>query len=84
MVTQVFDELIKSLKKDVGVGKFGYILSGDFNIEPHFPSYHLLSEGKLDDEQISRIQTVDYIKWAIETQAPPKVVSHTINTGFEL
>ena len=77
MATQTLDSFVTSVKRDIGEGTVGHVLSGDFNAEPHFPLYHLLSEGELCEGQSSRLQTVDYIKWSSMTQEPPETVSQS-------
>lgn len=50
-----------------------FILCGDFNIDPHYPAYHLLKDGKLSEEQFSILQTVDYLRFPEDIEKPHQV-----------
>lgn len=75
MATQALNSFIASVKTDVKGGSFHHIFSGDFNSEPSFPVYHLLSEGKLTKKQWSKLKTVDYIRWPSVVAKPPRELS---------
>ena len=75
MATQALHSFIASIKTEVNSGSFRHIFSGDFNSEPSFPVYHLLSEGKLTEKQWSKLRTVDYIRWPSAVAKPPHEVS---------
>ena len=50
-----------------------YVLCGDFNIEPHYPAYKLLKERKLNDDEFSKLQTVDYLGFPVNAERPKQV-----------
>ena len=56
-----------------------HILCGDFNIEPHFPAYPLLKEGRLSEKEMEVLKSVEYIRWApvIEQSSQVKEVCYT-------
>ena len=51
-----------------------HILCGDFNIEPHFPAYQLLREGRLNDKEIRTLKSVDYIRFSPAVEPPSQVL----------
>ena len=59
-----------------------YVLCGDFNIEPHYPAYELLNEGKLNDDEFSKLQTVDYLGFPAVAERP-KQVFNKLELKFE-
>ena len=73
LVTQAMDDLIKSMEAQGE--QVAHILCGDFNIEPHFPAYEFLKEGRLTDKEFGRLKTVDYIYFGDEfpDEQPTKV-----------
>ena len=50
-----------------------HILCGDFNIEPHFPAYQLLKEGRLSEKEMEALKSVEYIRWAPDIEQPSQV-----------
>ena len=50
-----------------------HILCGDFNIEPEFPAYQLVREGRLNDEEMKTLKGVDYIRFKPEVELPSQV-----------
>ena len=50
-----------------------HILCGDFNIEPHFPAYQLLKEGRLSVREMEALKSVEYIRWAPDIEQPSQV-----------
>ena len=58
-----------------------HILCGDFNIEPQFPAYQLLREGRLDDKEMRTLKGVDYIRWGADMEPPSKVFSSGCKSG---
>jgi len=50
-----------------------HILCGDFNIEPQFPAYQLVREGRLNDEEMKTLKGVDYIRFKPEVEPPSQV-----------
>ena len=38
-----------------------HILCGDFKIEPHFPAYEVLKEGRLCEKEMEALKSVEYI-----------------------
>lgn len=55
--------------------RVAYVLCGDFNIEPHYPAYELLKERKLNDDEFSKLQTVDYLGFPVNVERPKQVHS---------
>lgn len=71
LVTQHVHDMVTSLRsQDKHVA---YILCGDFNVEPHFPAYHLLKDGKLTEEQFCKLQTVEYLSFPADIERPHQV-----------
>lgn len=62
MSTQALHAFVESLPSS-DTDEVSYVLCGDFNIEPDFPAYKILSEGGLKDADAEMIQDVKYIKW---------------------
>ena len=54
-------------------GHVSHILCGDFNIEPHFPAYQLLKEGRLSEKEMEALKSVEYIRWAPDIEQPSQV-----------
>ena len=54
-------------------GHVSHILCGDFNIEPHFPAYQLLKEGRLSEKEMEALKSVEYIRWAPDIEEPSQV-----------
>ena len=54
-------------------GQVSHILCGDFNIEPHFPAYQLLKEGRLSEKEMEALKSVEYIRWAADIEQPSQV-----------
>ena len=54
-------------------GHVSDILCGDFNIEPHFPAYRLLKEGRLSEKEMEALKSVEYIRWAPDIEQPSQV-----------
>ena len=54
-------------------GHVSHILCGDFNIEPHFPAYQLLKEGRLSVREMEALKSVEYIRWAPDIEQPSQV-----------
>ena len=54
-------------------GHVSQILCGDFNIEPHFPAYQLLKEGRLSEKEMEALKSVEYIRWAADIEQPSQV-----------
>lgn len=75
MVTNALGDMVKSLESQGE--QVAHILCGDFNIEPQFPAYKLLEEGKLTDKELSRLYGVDYIRWSPDIEAPSQVLVFT-------
>ncbi|KAJ7376380.1 hypothetical protein OS493_034901 [Desmophyllum pertusum] len=77
LVTQALRDMVTALRsQDKHVA---YILCGDFNIDPHYPAYHLLKDGKLSEEQFCKLQTVDYLKFAADVEKPHQVLPEQIS-----
>lgn len=55
-----------------------YILCGDFNVEPHYPFYKLLSTGTLDAKDIDNLASYDYVNQYPGTTLPDKVSTHAM------
>lgn len=70
-VTQAVCDMLTSLRSRAK--HVAYILSGDFNIDPHYPAYHLLKDGQLSEKQFSILQTVDYLRFPADIEKPPQV-----------
>lgn len=66
MVTKALYDMVSTLQESQG-NRVAYILCGDFNIEPQFPAYKLLAEGKLTDKEINTLKGCDYIRWGSDT-----------------
>lgn len=66
MVTKALYDMVSSLQESDG-NRVAHILCGDFNIEPQFPAYKLLVEGKLTDKEINTLKGYDYIRWGRDT-----------------
>ena len=73
MVTKALHDMVSSLQESEG-GNVAHILCGDFNIEPQFPAYQLLMEGRLTDKEIERLRGVDYIRFDANIEAPSQVI----------
>ena len=54
-------------------GHVSHILCGDFNIEPRFPAYQLLKEGRLSVREMEALKSVEYIRWAPDIEQPSQV-----------
>ena len=54
-------------------GHVSHILCGDFNIEPHFPAYQLLKDGRLSASEMEALKSVEYIRWAPDIEQPSQV-----------
>ncbi|KAL9959572.1 hypothetical protein ACROYT_G032903 [Oculina patagonica] len=72
MVTNALGNMVKSLESQGE--QVAHILCGDFNIEPQFPAYKLLKDGKLTDKELSRLYGVDYITWSPDIEAPSQLL----------
>ena len=70
-VTQALSDMLTSLRSRAK--HVAFILCGDFNIDPHYPAYHLLKYGQLSEEQFSILQTVDYLRFAADIEKPLQV-----------
>ena len=70
-VTQALSDMLTSLRSTTK--HVAFILCGDFNIDPHYPAYHLLKDGQLSDEQFSVLQTIDYLRFPADIQKPYQV-----------
>ena len=71
MVTNALADMVKSFESQ---GEpVSHILCGDFNIEPQFPAYKLLKEGKLTQEELRKLRGVDYIRFSPDIEAPSQV-----------
>ena len=69
LVTNALADMVKSFESR---GEHvSHILCGDFNIEPQFPAYQLLREGRLNDKEMRRLKGVDYIRWSPDVDTPP-------------
>ena len=55
--------------------RVSHILCGDFNIEPQFPAYQLLKEGRLNDKDMKTLKGVDYVKFSPDIEQPSQVFS---------
>ncbi|CAH3177351.1 unnamed protein product, partial [Porites lobata] len=55
-------------------GHVSHILCGDFNIEPHFPAYQLLKEGRLSVREMEALKSVEYIRWAPDIEQPSQLL----------
>ena len=73
MVTKALNDMVSSLQESEG-GNVAHILCGDFNIEPQFPAYQLLTEGQLTDKEIERLRGVDYLRFDPNIKAPTHVM----------
>ena len=71
LVTQAMCDMMTSLKSQDK--RVAYILCGDFNIDPCYPAYHLLKDGKLSEEQFCKLQTVDYLQFPGYMDKPHQV-----------
>ena len=71
LVTQAVSDMLTSLRSRAK--HVAYILCGDFNIDPHYPAYHLLMDGELSEEQFSILQTVDYLRFPADIEKPLQV-----------
>lgn len=72
MVTKALYDMVSSLQESDG-NRVAHILCGDFNIEPQFPAYKLLAEGKLTDKEINTLKGYDYIRWGRDTYMEKKL-----------
>lgn len=76
-VTQAVSDMLTPLRSRAM--HVAFILCGDFNIDPHYPAYHLLKDGQLSEEQFSILHTVDYLRFPEDIekphQVPPKQIS---------
>lgn len=70
-VTQAVSDMLTSLRSRAK--HVAFILCGDFNIDPHYPAYHLLKDGKLSEEQFSILHTVDYLRFPEDIEKPHQV-----------
>ena len=61
-----------------------HILCGDFNIEPHFPAYQLLKEGRLSEKEIQALKSVEYTRWAPDIEQPSQVKEVCYTTVFSV
>lgn len=52
-----------------------HILCGDFNIEPQFPAYQLLKEGRLNDKDMKTLKGVDYVKFSPDIEQPSQLLA---------
>lgn len=71
-VTQAIYDMLTSLRSRAK--HVAFILCGDFNIDPHYPAYHLLKDGQLSEQQISILQTVDYLRFPADIEKPHQVL----------
>jgi len=76
-VTQAVCDMLTSLRSRAK--HVVYILCGDFNIDPHYPAYHLLKDGQLSEKQFSILQTVDYLRFPADIEKPPQVPAEQIS-----
>lgn len=75
-VTNALAEMVKSFESR---GEHvSDILCGDFNIEPQFPAYQLLKEGKLSEKEMKTLKGVDYIRWGPDIEPPSQVFNDII------
>ncbi|XP_031566616.1 carbon catabolite repressor protein 4 homolog 3-like [Actinia tenebrosa] len=68
MILHEFKESLKSADQNLDIP---HIFCGDFNIEPQFPAYKLLSSGRLDKDDLEKLETTDYIKYYESIWIPP-------------
>ena len=71
LVTQALHDAVTTLKSQGE--RVAYVLCGDFNIDPNYPAYELLKEGKLNDKELSKLQTVDYLNFTSDSEKPTEV-----------
>ena len=71
-VTQAIYDMLTSLRSRAK--HVAFILCGDFNIDPHYPAYHLLKDGQLSEQQFSILQTVDYLRFPADIEKPHQVL----------
>ena len=71
IVTHALSDMVSSLETEGN--QVTHILCGDFNIEPQFPAYQLLKEGRLTDKEMRTLGGVDYIRWSPDMEAPSQV-----------
>ena len=77
LVTQAIHNTVTSLESQ---GEHvAYILCGDFNIEPEYPAYEILKEGRLNDEQFCKLQSVEYLKFPADVEKPKQVYAGLLN-----
>ena len=70
-VTQAVSDMLTSLRSRAM--HVAFILCGDFNIDPHYPAYHLLKDEQLSEEQFSILHTVDYLRFPEDIEKPHQV-----------
>lgn len=83
LVTQALHNAVTSLKSQGEL--VAYILCGDFNIDPNYPAYELMKEGKLNDDELAKLRTVDYLNFSSDCEKPKQVskeVYHCISTAW--
>jgi endonuclease/exonuclease/phosphatase family metal-dependent hydrolase len=69
---QALERFAMSLQATNGI-QAPYLLCGDFNVEPHYPFYKLLSTGTLDTKELGCLATYDYVNQYPGTTLPKKV-----------
>ena len=71
LATQALEDFVLSVSS--GDDVVPHVLCGDFNIEPHFPAYRMLSNGCLSEEDKERLKRFDYIRWPAYKKVPNEV-----------
>ena len=72
LVTNALADMVKAFESR---GEHvSHILCGDFNIEPHFPAYQLLKEGRLNEKEIRTLKSVDYLRFSPAVEPPLQVL----------
>lgn len=71
--SKILHEFKESLKADDQSLDTSHIFCGDFNVEPQFPAYKVLSTGRLGKDDLEKLETTDYIKYYDSSRiTPPK------------
>ncbi|KAJ7331264.1 hypothetical protein OS493_020049 [Desmophyllum pertusum] len=77
IVTHALSDMVSSLETEGN--QVTHILCGDFNIEPQFPAYQLLKEGRLTDKEMRTLGGVDYIRWSPDMEAPSQLLPDQVS-----
>ena len=59
-VSLFLQQLHKFVSSNQGTNTIPWMISGDFNMRPYYPGYELISNGKVSDEGLDKLNPYKY------------------------